>query len=316
MQRSQVHMKTYPISVAPMLKWTTRHCRYFYRLISPNIILYSEMITTNAILNGDKNRLLSFNNKELPLILQIGGSKPKEMAECAKIAQDFGYNGININVGCPSSRVQNGFFGACLMKTPEIVAQCVSDMSNVVSIPISVKSRIGVDDIYSYAKLYDFIKIIASAGCNEFIIHARKALLSGLNPKQNRNIPPLDYNKVYKIKSDFNKLNIIVNGGIKTIADINSHLKYTNGAMIGREVYHNPYILSKIETEFNSNFTPKSRLDVLEELIEYIKIEKQKGVPIRAITRHILGLYYAQKNSKKFKQKLSGKTIELQNLTI
>ncbi len=306
-------LNTYPISVAPMLNWTTRHCRYFYRLISPSIKLYSEMITTNAILNGDKNRLLGFNYKESPLILQLGGSEVKKMAECAKIAQDFGYDGVNINVGCPSNRVQHGFFGACLMKTPEIVAQCVSDMSSVVNIPISVKSRIGINDNYSYSQLYNFIKIIASSGCSEFIIHARNAWLSGLNPKQNRNIPALDYDKVYKIKSDFNKLNIIINGGIKTIKDINKHLQYTNGVMLGREVYNNPYLLSEIEAEFDNNFVQKSRLEVLAELLEYINIEKQKGVPIRAITRHILGLYYAQKHSKKFKQGLSGKIIELQN---
>lgn len=307
-------MSNYPISVAPMLDWTTRHCRYFHRLLSPNAILWTEMITTAAILHGDKNRLLDYDTREQPLVLQLGGSDIKQMTTCAKIAQDWGYKEININVGCPSDRVQSGSFGACLMKTPQVVADCVASMSNSVDIPISVKSRIGVDEQEGYEALYDFVNIVHRAGCIDFIIHARKAWLKGLSPKQNRSVPPLDYNKVYQIKADFPDCSIHINGGLQTLDDIKQQVSRVDGVMIGRAFYHNPYLLSEIEQDLNPNFVAKSRENLVLEMMEYIKQQHSLSVPTRAITRHMLGLYHARPNARKYKQLLSGKIVGVEHL--
>ncbi len=302
-------------SVAPMMDWTDRHCRFFHRLLSKETQLWSEMVTTKAILHGDKNRLLDFNAAEHPLVLQLGGSEPEEMARCAKIAQDWGYDEVNINVGCPSDRVQSGSFGACLMQTPEVVAACVSAMKQVVDIPVSVKSRIGVDDMESYEALVDFVAQVANAGCKDFIIHARKAWLQGLSPKENRSVPPLNYPWVYQIKKDFPQLTIGINGGIMTIDDTLEHLQWVDTVMLGRAAYHQPYLLSEVDSRiYHKKTDTLSREQVLLHFIEYMKKQHHQGVPIRSMTRHILGLYHGQANAKKFRQLLSGKVVELEHL--
>jgi tRNA-dihydrouridine synthase A len=277
--------------------------------------LWTEMVTAKAIIHGDKNRLLDYDASEHPLVLQLGGSDASEMAIAAKIGQDWGYDEININVGCPSNRVQSGSFGACLMQTPHIVAQCIESMGEVVDIPLSVKSRIGVDDMQSYAELADFIKIVSQAGCQNFVIHARKAWLKGLSPKENRTVPPLNYDWVYQLKQDFPKLNIGINGGITSIEDAKNHLNYVDSAMLGRAIYHQPYLLAEVDKNiYQQNVDIISREQVLLDFIEYMQIQQDEDVPIRSMTRHILGLYHAQPNSKKFKRLLSGKVVEMKHL--
>ena len=295
-----------------MMDWTDRHCRYFYRLMSKNTQLYTEMITTKAILHGDKHRLLDYDNQEHPLSLQLGGSDPKEMASCAKIAQDWGYDEVNINVGCPSDRVQSGQFGACLMQTPDIVAQCVDAMKQHCDIPVTVKSRIGVDTMDSYEALSEFVSCVAEAGCEIFILHARKAWLQGLSPKENRSVPPLNYDWVYQIKKDFPQLVIGINGGINNLEDSQAHLQQVDSVMLGRTIYHQPYLLAQVDREiYNKNTSVISREQVLLDFVAYMRDQSNQGVPIRSMTRHILGLYHAQSNAKKYKQLLSGKTVEL-----
>ncbi len=298
-----------------MMDWTDRHCRYFHRLMSKHAQLYTEMITSKAILHGDKNRLLDYHDGEHPLVLQLGGSDPSEMAQCAKIAQDWGYDEVNINAGCPSDRVQSGSFGACLMNTPQVVAQCVDAMKQVSDLPITLKSRIGVDDMESYEELANFITTVEQAGCDTFIIHARKAWLKGLSPKENRTVPPLNYDWVYQIKQDFPKLTIGINGGIAHLEEAISHLEKVDSVMLGRVVYHQPYLLCDVDTQIYQQNTPRiSREQVLLDFIEYIKNQNNQGVPIRSMTRHILGLYHGQPNAKKFRQLLSGTTVELKHL--
>ena len=292
-------MNSSAVSIAPMMDWTDRHCRYFYRLLSKNTQLYTEMITTKAILNGDKNRLLDFNAKENPLTLQLGGSDPKEMAKC----------------GCPSDRVLSGSFGACLMKEPELVASCVESMIDKCDIPITVKSRIGIDDMESYEQLADFITCIHRKGCQHFIIHARKAWLQGLSPKENRTIPPLNYPWVYQLKRDFPQLKITINGGITNCSEVKNHLNYVDGVMLGRSVYHNPFLLREIDVLIfgnKNNFFDREL--VLKKYMDYIKQQIKIGVPMRSMTRHILGLYHGESNAKLFRRLLSGKTVELEYL--
>ena len=303
------------VSIAPMMDWTDKHCRYFYRLISKNVQLYTEMITTKAILRGDKNRLLDFNTSENPLVLQLGGSDPKELADCALIAKNWGYDEVNINVGCPSDRVLSGSFGACLMKEPNLVAQCVETMIENCDIPVTVKHRIGIDDMESYNQLSDFINLISDKGCNHFIVHARKAWLTGLSPKENRTIPPLNYPWVYQLKKDFPNLQFTINGGIENCQEITEHLEKVDSVMLGRAIYHNPFLLQQIEVEFFKN--KKSKLDrevILKKYMSYINNESQKGVPIRSMTRHILGLYHGESNAKLFRRLLSGKIVGLDHL--
>ena len=303
------------VSVAPMMDWTDKHCRFFYRLISKNVQLYTEMITTKAILRGDKNRLLDFNAGENPLVLQLGGSDPKEMAECALIAQDWGYDEVNINVGCPSDRVLSGSFGACLMKEPNLVAQCVETMIERCDVPITVKHRIGIDDMESYEQLSEFVDLISQKGCQHFIVHARKAWLTGLSPKENRTIPPLNYPWVYQLKKDFPNLKFSINGGIDSCEDIVGHLDHVDGAMLGRSIYHNPFLLEQIELEiFKSNVGLLNRELILSKYMSYISAQLQQGVPIRSMTRHILGLYHGEANAKLFRRLLSGKVVELDHL--
>ena len=303
------------VSVAPMMDWTDKHCRFFYRLISKNVQLYTEMITTKAILRGDKNRLLDFNADENPLVLQLGGSDPKEMAECALIAQEWGYDEVNINVGCPSDRVLSGSFGACLMKEPNLVAQCVETMIERCDMPITVKHRIGIDDMESYEQLSEFVDLISQKGCQHFIVHARKAWLTGLSPKENRTIPPLNYPWVYQLKKDFPNLKFSINGGIDSCEDIVGHLEHVDGVMLGRSIYHNPFLLEQIELEiFKSNVGLLNRELILSKYMSYISVQLQQGVPIRSMTRHILGLYHGEANAKLFRRLLSGKVVELDHL--
>ncbi len=308
-------MNSFLVSIAPMMDWTDKHCRYFYRLISKNVQLYTEMITTKAILRGDKNRLLDFNTNENPLVLQLGGSDPKEMAECSLIAQNWGYDEVNINVGCPSDRVQSGSFGACLMKEPDLVAKCVENMIEKCDIPVTVKHRIGIDDMESYDQLSDFVGKISEKGCQHFIVHARKAWLTGLSPKENRTIPPLNYPWVYHLKKDFPKLKITINGGIENCEEIAKHLGRVDGVMLGRSIYHNPFLLEQIEKEiFENNNDSIDREFILKKYISYISEQSKKGVPIRSMTRHILGLYHGESNAKLFKRLLSGRIVELDYL--
>ena len=303
------------VSIAPMMDWTDKHCRYFYRLISKNVQLYTEMITTKAILRGDKNRLLDFNDGENPLVLQLGGSDPKEMAECAIIAEDWGYDEVNINVGCPSDRVLSGSFGACLMKEPKLVAQCVEAMIERCGIPITVKHRIGIDDMESYDQLSDFVSLISQKGCQHFIVHARKAWLTGLSPKENRTIPPLNYPWVYQLKKDFPKLKFTINGGIETCQDIAGHLDQVDGVMLGRSIYLNPFLLEQIEVEiFKSKESTLDREHILRQYMSYIAEQSKLGVPVRSMSRHILGLYHGEANAKLFRRLLSGKVVELDQL--
>ena len=308
-------MDSSTVSVAPMMDWTDKHCRYFFRLLSSCTQLYTEMITSKAILRGDKNRLLDYNSREHPLVLQLGGSDPKEMSQCARIAKEWGYDEININVGCPSERVLSGSFGACLMKEPDLVASCVESMIDASDIPISVKSRIGIDDMETYDELSDFVARIHKKGCQHFIIHARKAWLQGLSPKENRTIPPLNYPWVYQLKKDFSQLKITLNGGVTECNEVIKHLGHVDGVMLGRVIYHQPYLLSDIDSKiFGKKDMSRTREQVLVDYMDYIKKQLKEGVPIRAMTRHILGLYHGQNNAKFFRRLLSGTTVELGNL--
>lgn len=293
------------LSVAPMLDWTDKHCRYFYRLMSKHTVLYTEMVTTGAILHG-KGDYLSYNDAEHPLVLQLGGSDVKAMTECAKIAEQYGYDEVNINVGCPSDRVQNGRFGACLMADPSLVAECVDQMQAATNIPVTVKSRIGIDDLDSYEFLHTFIEQVAQAGCKHFIIHARKAWLTGLSPKQNRDVPPLDYKRVYQIKNAFDKLQISINGGIKTFTEANEHLNHIDGVMMGREIYNSPYILTDADSDiYQSDINKLTREEVIELMIPYINETINSGGRAWHILRHMLGLCNGLSGARKFRQHLS-----------
>ena len=293
------------VSVAPMMDCTDRHDRYFLRLISKNVMLYTDMIVSEAIKRGDKKKLLSFNLKEKPLALQIGGSSPKILAEAAKIGEDFGYDEINLNLGCPSKKVQKNRFGACLMKEPNLVGECINEMSNSCTIPISAKTRIGYNEIEDYDFFKSFIEIIKKAGSNIFIIHARRAILEKFSPKQNLNVPPLNYNFVYNLKKDFRQNNIILNGGVRSTDQIKEHLKYVDGVMIGRAVYHSPYFLADIERDiFNNNKVP-TRTEVMEQMIPYIKEETKRKTRLNQIMRHTVGLFHGQRGSGYWKRYLS-----------
>lgn len=294
------------MAVAPMLDWTDRHCRYFLRLISRHTWLYTEMITTGALLHGDVDYLLRFDPSEHPVALQLGGSEPADMARCAQLGAEFGYDEININVGCPSDRVQNGRFGACLMAEPQRVGDCVAAMTATVSIPITVKTRIGIDEQDSYEALHHFVATIAAAGCRTVIVHARKAWLSGLSPKENRTIPPLRYDIVYQLKRDFPQLEIVINGGIGTLAQARAQLNHVDGVMIGREAYHNPFMLAEVDGAFydDAHVVP-SRDEIVEILLPYIEQELALGSPLKHMTKHILGLYHGVAGARAWRRYLS-----------
>ena len=293
------------VSVAPMMDCTDRHERYFLRLISKNVLLYTEMIVSEAIDRGDKKKLLSFNINEKPLALQVGGSSPKLLANAARFGEEFGYDEINLNLGCPSKKVQKNKFGACLMKEPNLVADCLSKMQSSTKLPVTVKTRIGYDDQEDYENLYNFIDKLKNTGVKTFIVHARKAILGKFTPKQNLNIPPLKYDVVYNLKNDFKNEEIIINGGITSTNQIKNHLSKVDGVMIGRSVYHSPYFLAEIEKEiFKNNNTP-SRQEVIENLIPYVKKETKKGTRLNQIMRHTLGLFHGQTGSNFWKRYLS-----------
>ena len=293
------------ISVAPMMDCTDRHDRYFLRLISKNVMLYSEMVATKSAIHGDRKRILGFREEEKPVALQVGGSDKNELAEVAKLAEQFGYDEININLGCPSKKVQKNSFGACLMKEPDLVAECINNMVNSCKIPVTAKTRIGVDEIEDFEYLNNFINKIKQSGCKTVILHARKALLKGLTPKQNLNIPKLNYKMVYEIKKANPELEIIINGGVSQTDEIKKHLEHCDGVMIGRAIYQNPYFLTDIEKEiFNTNEVP-SREQIAKQIISYLEEEVKLGTKVNHIMRHTVGLYHGQPGSKDWKRYLS-----------
>ena len=293
------------VSVAPMMDCTDKHEIYFLSLISKNIHLYTEMIVANAIIKGDRDKLLSFKNISNPVTLQVGGSNPKELAEACKISEDYGYKEINLNLGCPSKKVQKNKFGACLMQEPDLVAKCIESMSKATKLPVTIKTRIGYNEVEDFEFLKSFIQTTKDAGAQKFIIHARKALLKKLSPKENLNIPPLKYEFVYKLKDYFKKDEIIINGGIKTTEEIKNHLLKVDGVMVGRAIYHSPYLLAKIEKDIFNNENVPSRTDVMEKLIPYIQEQTLNGVQLNHIMRHTVGLFHGQTGSRIWKQYLS-----------
>ena len=293
------------VSVAPMMDCTDKHERFFLRLISKNVLLYTEMIVSEAIDRGDKNKLLSFNLNEKPVALQLGGSTPKLLSSATKIGEEFGYDEINLNLGCPSKKVQNNKFGACLIKEPKLVADCLNEMQSKTKLPVTVKTRIGYDDVEDYENLFNFINLLKSTGVKTFIIHARKAILGKFTPKQNLNIPPLKYEMVYKLKEDFKDLEIIINGGITSIDQVKNHLNKVDGVMVGRSIYHSPYMLADIEKEIFNNHNVLSRQEVIKELVPYVKQEIKKGTRMNQIMRHTLGLFHGKNGSSFWKRYLS-----------
>ncbi|TVT51764.1 MAG: tRNA dihydrouridine(20/20a) synthase DusA [Sedimenticola thiotaurini] len=294
------------LSIAPMLDWTDRYCRYFLRLISKHTLLYTEMVTTGALLHGDQARHLDFDPTEHPVALQLGGSDPAELAACARLAEQWGYDEINLNVGCPSDRVQSGMFGACLMATPQVVADGVAAMLDATSLPVTVKHRIGIDDLDSYEALTNFVTTVSGAGCSTFIIHARKAWLSGLSPRENREIPPLRYDVVHQIKRDFPRLEIILNGGITTLAQAQEQLAHVDGVMIGREAYQNPWILAEADRLlFGDDHPIPSRHQIIEQLMPFAEEQHAKGAPVNRISRHILGIFQGQPRARSWRRHIS-----------
>lgn len=297
-------IKSPRISVAPMMDWTTKDYRFFARLFNPNVVLYTEMVTTGAILFGDAKRHLDYNLQEHPIVLQLGGSNPQELATCTKMAEDWGYDEVNLNVGCPSDRVQNNKIGACLMAEPDLVAECIHTMQKAVKIPVTVKHRIGIDDMQSYEEMLHFVDTVAATGCTYFVVHARIAILKGLSPKENREVPPLRYEDVYRLKQERPHLTIEINGGIKTFAETQAHLQHVDGVMIGREAYHNPYLLAELGQLWN--LKAPDRFDIMEQMQPYIEQRMAEGAPLSIITRHILGLFQNLPGARKWRQALSG----------
>ncbi|EOQ98535.1 tRNA dihydrouridine synthase A [Leptospira wolbachii serovar Codice str. CDC] len=295
------------ISVAPMMDWTDRHYRFFLRLISKHTLLYTEMVTTGAILRGkDNHRYLEYSKEEHPVALQLGGDSPTALAECAKIGEDYGYDEINLNVGCPSDRVQSGSFGACLMKEPDLVAEMVTACKSQVKIPVTVKHRIGVNGKESYEDLHHFVSKIRSAGVDQIIVHARIAILEGLSPKENRTIPPLRYEDVYSLKKDFPDLPIVINGGIKTHEEVEQHLTKVDGVMIGRAAYDNPFLFSEVDSlYYDSKDSVRTREEVLSELIPYVHSVLEKEGKVHYILRHILGLYHGERGAREYRKFLT-----------
>ena len=293
------------ISVAPMMDWTDRHCRYFLRLVSPRAFLYTEMVTANALHYGDAESLLRYDPSEHPIAIQLGGSDPAMMAEAAALACEAGYDEVNINVGCPSDRVQSGQFGACLMGQPELVARCYSEMQSSVDVPVTVKSRIGIDDHDSDEFFMRFVDTIAAAGCRQFIVHARIAMLEGLSPKENRSVPPLNYERVYRLKEAHPEMQVIINGGFTTIEQVDSALQHVDGVMIGRQAYHQPWFLAELEQHFDPAFEPPPRRSVIERMVPYIEQQLKDGERLGRITRHMVGLFAGQPGARAWRRYLS-----------
>ncbi|MBT8109609.1 MAG: tRNA dihydrouridine(20/20a) synthase DusA [Gammaproteobacteria bacterium] len=293
------------INIAPMMDWTDRHCRYFMRLLNPSAFLYTEMITAAAIHHGDAERLLGYNDEEHPIALQVGGSDPEQMASAARKAADFGYDEININVGCPSDRVQSGQFGACLMARPQAVADCYKAMQAETEIPVTVKTRIGIDDQDSDEFLQRFVDVIAAAGCRKLIVHARIAILEGLSPKQNRTIPPLNYDRVYRLKRENPELEIVINGGLADIRQVEAVLQHVDGAMIGRQAYQQPYFLAELAHHFNPDWPLPERREIVHAMLPYIESALADGESLHRVTRHMLGLYAGQPGAKAWRRHIS-----------
>jgi tRNA-dihydrouridine synthase A len=293
------------ISVAPMMDWTDRHCRYFMRLLSPSIVLYTEMVTAAALRHGDVDKLLRFDSAEHPVVLQVGGSEPQLMADAARMGAEKGYDEINMNVGCPSDRVQSGQFGACLMSSPALVAECIGAMRAACDVPVTVKTRIGIDDFDDYDFLRAFVDTVAKAGCETFVVHARKAILQGLSPKENRSVPILNYERVYRLKEDLPELTIILNGGVSSVAESRQHLERVDGVMIGRLAYHQPWYLTKLENAFGTAGVAPTRHDVVHRMLPYIENELAAGAQLKHITRHMLGLFAGLPGARAWRRYLS-----------
>jgi tRNA-dihydrouridine synthase A len=294
------------LSVAPMMDWTDRHCRYFLRQFSPRVLLYTEMIVAQAILNGDRPYLLEFDPAEHPVALQLGGAEPGQLAQAAAIGAGFGYDEINLNVGCPSDRVQQATFGACLMAQPRLVVDCVRAMTGAVDVPVTVKCRIGIDDRDDWPFLREFVGAIAEAGCRTVIVHARKAVLKGLTPKENREIPPLDYGRAWRVKREFPQLDVIVNGGLRTVPQVTEQLLHADGVMLGREAYHNPYLLPALHRAlFDDGFETPRVETVVSAMRSYAERQVAAGTPLRAITRHMLGLFSGRAGARAWRRGLS-----------
>ncbi|GAA3950518.1 tRNA dihydrouridine(20/20a) synthase DusA [Allohahella marinimesophila] len=301
-------------SVAPMMDWTDRHYRYFARLLNPETVLYTEMVTTGALIHGDTDRFLAYDRSEHPLVLQLGGSNPAELAQCARMAEARGFDAVNLNVGCPSDRVQNNMIGACLMAHPQLVSDCLAAMQAAVDIPVTIKHRIGIDDQDGEASLHEFVNTVQASGCSTFIVHARKALLQGLSPKQNREVPPLIYDRVYRLKAAFPALDIIINGGIASTEASFEHLQHVDGVMIGRAAYQTPWILAELPGGLAHRQTGHAadidlRLRVAREFLAYVEREHAQGTRVWAMLRHILGLFHAQKGGRVFRRVLSTEAV-------
>ncbi|MGQ0579587.1 MAG: tRNA dihydrouridine(20/20a) synthase DusA [Betaproteobacteria bacterium] len=300
----QTTPRSHRLCTAPMMDWSDRHCRFFFRQLSPHAMVYTEMVTTGALIHGDVERHLRFNPAEHPLALQIGGSEPADLARCATLGQAYGYNEINLNCGCPSERVQHGAFGACLMAEPQLVAGCVKAMQDAVAVPVTVKHRLGIDSIEGYDFVRRFVEIVAAAGCRTFFVHSRNAILKGLSPKDNRAVPPLKYDYVYQLKRDFPELEIVINGGVETLQAIGLHLQHVDGVMLGRAAYHDPHLLAAAEARLYGE-PPPARVQVVQAMFDYACQEVARGTSLRAITRHMLGLYHGQPNARLWRRMLS-----------
>ena len=303
------------LSIAPMMDWTDRHCRYFHRLLAPSAMLYTEMVTTGAIIHGDTDRYLAFNTQEHPLALQLGGSDPEDLVSCARIAQQRGFDEINLNVGCPSDRVQRGRFGACLMLEPDLVRDCMSAMLDAVDIPVTIKTRLGVDDHYSYQYMSDFVGKVAESGCRVFIMHARKAILAGLSPKQNREVPPLHHDWVYRLKQESPALEIVINGGIDSVGTAKNHLEYVDGIMLGRAAYQTPWVLSQCQQQLFEKPAVTRPEDVIWPMTDYLESQVKKGTAVKHISRHLLGLFQGKPGAKVWRRYLSENAYKDDNNT-
>lgn len=293
------------LSVAPMMEWTDWHCRYFHRLLAPSALLYTEMVTTGAIIHGDADRFLAYNPEEHPLALQLGGSEPEDLAACARIAEQRGYDEVNLNVGCPSDRVQRGRFGACLMLEPDLVRDCMSAMLDAVDIPVTIKTRLGVDDCYSYQYMSDFVGRVAESGCTVFVMHARKAVLAGLSPKQNRDVPPLHHDWVYRLKKESPELEIVINGGIDSVESVKTQLDHVDGVMLGRAAYHTPWLLAECQQQFFETHGVSRREDIIEPMNLYLERQVKKGTAVKHISRHLLGLFQGLPGARAWRRYLS-----------
>lgn len=293
-------------STAPMMDWSDKHCRFFWRLLTKHSLFYTEMVTTGAVIHGDRQRFLDYNETEHPLALQLGGSDPMQLAQCARYAQEWGYDEVNLNVGCPSDRVQNNRIGACLMDSPNLVADCIKAMQDACDIDVTIKHRIGIDDLDSYEHLHHFVQTVATTGCRTFIVHARKAILSGLSPKENREIPPLQYSLVHQLKSDFPQLEIIINGGIKNHDEIAQQLPHVDGVMLGREAYHNPSVLLDVDRLYYGDRVGHSdKKAIVRALYPYIEQQLSQGAVLNHISRHTLGLFNGQPGARQYRRYLS-----------